>query len=506
MFDRVARQTAAVVVVAASAAIAVFAQAPATSDKMPITTASAEARKLYIDGRDLLERLRGTDGRKLFEQAVGKDPSFALAYVGLANTAGTNREFVDAVTKAAALASTVSEGERHQIQALEAALKADPSSNLTHLKELVRLFPNDERAHTQLGVLYFGRQDYANAIAEFEKATSINPRFSPPYNQLGYAYRFTERFNDAEAAFKKYTELIPDDPNPYDSYAELLMKTGRFDESIKAYEKALSIDPNFVNSYVGIGNDYLAMGKTDQARAAFAKVGTRARNTGERRLTRFWMAASYVHDGATDKAIEELKAGSALAEAEHDAGTLSGDLVQMGDVLREAGRLDGALAKYREAVKVIEASQLSEPIKAGTRRQSVFEEARLAVAKHDLATAKTKAAEYASLIAARKAPFELRQQHELGGLIALAEKRYAAATEEFTQANQRDPRVLLLMAEAAQGSGDSARASALAQKAAHFNELSFNYAYVKKRAERYHSRLTSSTQVRGTKPPMEMLK
>jgi len=486
MFDRVARQTAGLLVVGACAALTVvFAQAPATSDKVPITTASPEAKKLYVDGRDLLERLRATDGRRLFEQAVTKDPNFALAYVGLANTSGTNREFVDAVTKAVALADKVSEGERHQILALEAGMKGDPAGNLGHVKELVRLFPNDERVHTQLGVLYFGRQDYPNAIAEFEKATAINPRFSPPYNQLGYAYRFLEKFSDAEATFKKYTELIPDDPNPYDSYAELLMKTGRFDESIKAYEKALSIDPNFINSYIRIGNDYLAMGKTDQARAAFAKVTAHARNTGEKRLARFWMAASYVHDGATDKAIDELKAGSALSEAEHDAGTMSGDLVQMGDVLREAGRFDDALAKYGQAVKMIDGSQLADPIKAATRRQNVFEEGRVAATKHDLATAKTRLAEYEKLVAPRNAPFELRQQHELAGMIALDEKRYAAAADELKQANQRDPRVLLFQAQAAQGAGDTARATSLAQKAAHFNELSFNFAYVKSKAERF---------------------
>ncbi len=487
MFQRVAQRAFAIIVGSCAALVVVSAQAPAKSDKVPITTASDEARKLYVDGRDLLERLRGTDGRRLFEQAIGKDPNFALAYVGLANTAGTNREFVDAVTKAVALADKVSEGERHQILALDAGLKGDPAGNLTHVKELVRLFPNDERAHTQLGVLYFGRQDYANAIAEFEKSIAINSRFSPPYNQLGYAYKFTDRLNEAEAVFKKYTQLIPDDPNPYDSYAELLMKMGRFDESIKAYEKALSIDPNFVNSYVGVGNDYLAMGKTEQARAAFAKIASHARNTGERRLVTFWTAASYVYDGATDKAIQELKAGSALAEAEHDAGTMSGDLVQMGDVLREAGRLDDALAKYSEAVKMIEGSQLAEPIKAATRRNHVFEEARVAVAKGDLATAKSKAEEYSRLIAPRNAPFELRQQHELVGLIALAEKRYAAAAEALNQANQRDPRILLLMAEAAQGAGNAEKASALAQKAAHFNELSFNFAYVKKKAEGFKS-------------------
>ncbi len=492
MSGRFWRQAATVLVVIACATPAlVLAQAPG-GDKVPITTSSQDARQLYLEGRDLLEKLRGTDARRLFEQAVAKDPTFALAYVGLANTSGTTGEFVDATTHAVALADKVSEGERHLILALESGMKGDPAGNLKHLTDLVALFPNDERAHNQLGNLYFGRQEYTSAISHYVKATSINPSFSTPYNQMGYAYRFLEKFDEAEKAFKKYTELIPNDPNPYDSYAELLMKRGRFDESIKAYEKALSIDPNFVNSYVGIGNDYLAMGKTEQARESFAKLAGRARNTGERRLAHFWNAASYVHDGATDKAIAELKAGYALAEAEHDAGTMSGDLVQMGDVLREANRLDDALAKYSEAVKTIEGSQLPEQVKAATKRNNLFEEGRVAVARNDLTTAKARAVEYQRLIEPRRAPFEVRQQHELAGLIAMAEKRYPAAMEELGQANQRDPRVLLLMARAAQAAGNSERAATLANKAAHFNELSFNFAYVKTKASRLGSATTDS--------------
>jgi len=219
--------------------------AQTTGDKVPITTSSQEARQLYLEGRDLLEKLRGTDARRRFEQSVAKDPNFALAYVGLANTSGTNGEFVDATTHAVALADKVSEGEKHLILALDSGLKGDPAGNLKHLTDLVALFPNDERAHNQLGNLYFGRQEYTSAISHYVKATSINPSFSTPYNQMGYAYRFLEKFDDAEKAFKKYTELIPNDPNPYDSYAELLMKRGRFNESIQAYEKALSIDPEY---------------------------------------------------------------------------------------------------------------------------------------------------------------------------------------------------------------------------------------------------------------------
>jgi tetratricopeptide (TPR) repeat protein len=479
----IARALACILVVGVGAnARTALAQTTAPADKVPITTTSDEARQLYLKGRDLSEKLRATDAHAYYEQAVAKDPNFALAYVGLANTSATTKDFIAAASRAAALAGQVTEGERHIVLGLEAAMKGNAPVVLSHYTELVRLFPNDERAHNLLGNLYFGRQDYDAAIQHFVKATTINPSFSQPYNQLGYAYRFIDKLPDAETAFKKYIELIPNDPNPHDSYAELLMKMGRFDESIKAYEKALSLDPNFVASYVGIGNDHLFAGRPDQARAAFARIGAVARNTGEKRLAHFWTAASYVHEGATDKALEELRAGYALAEAEHDAGTLAGDLTQMGDVLREAGRFDEAGAKYDEAVAVISKADVPDEVKDATRRNHVFEQGRLAVARNDVATAKAKAAEYASLIAARKAPFEARQQHELTGLIALAEKRAPAAVQEFTKGNQQDPRILYLTALALRESGDAKKASAVAAKAAKFNGLSFNYAFIRSKA------------------------
>jgi tetratricopeptide (TPR) repeat protein len=483
MLNTTMRQKIAGVLLLAGLAGAAFVVAQ-TNDKVPVTTASAEARNLYLKGRDLAEKLRATDARRFYEQAVQKDDTFALGYVGLANTSGTNKEFIDAVTRAVALSGSVSPGELHVIRGLEANMKGDPAGVLTHYTELVRLFPNDERALTLLGNTYFGRQEYEAAIKAFTKATSINPSFSQPYNQLGYALRFLERFDEAEGAFKKYTELIPGDPNPYDSYAELLMKVGRFDESIKMYEKALSIDPNFVASHIGIGNNYLAMGKPDKARTAFAKIAAVARTTGERRTAHFWTSAAYVHEGATDKALEELRAGYALAQAEQDAGSMSGDLTQMGDVLCEAGRPVEALAKYEEAVAIIDKAQVPDEVKQATRRTHVFEEGRVAAAKNDLATAKAKLAEYARQVAPKKRPFEVRQQHELAGLIALAEKDYSTAVSELQLANQQDPRILYFLSLASKGAGDASRATKLAARAANFNGLNFNYAYVRNKARK----------------------
>jgi tetratricopeptide (TPR) repeat protein len=473
-----------VVVAWIAGATRVTAQQKPTSDKIPITTTSDEARQLYVQGRDLAEKLRATDARTLYEQAVAKDKDFALGYLGLANTAGTTKEFIDGVTRAASFAGKVSEGERHMLLGLEAAMKGNPELTRTHYSELVRMYPNDERAQNLLATFHFGRQEYETAVSHYVKATTINPSFSPPYNQMGYAYRFLERFPEAESAFKKYIELIPGDPNPYDSYAELLMKMGRFDDSIKNYEKALSIDGNFIASYIGIGNNYLAMGQPAKARTAFAKIGTVARSNGERRQARFWAAASYVHEGAPDKAIEELKAGSALSEADKDFAAIAGDLNLSADILREAGRLDEAKAKYAESVAAINKALVPEEVKENGRRNYLFEQGRLAVAMNDLTAAKAKSAEYAKQVAVKKIPFEVQQQHELTGLIAFAEKQAPAAAKEFSQANQQDPRIMYLTALALRSSGDAARAATLASKAAKFNGLNFNYGFVREKARK----------------------
>jgi tetratricopeptide (TPR) repeat protein len=471
------------IALAALAALTVSGTALAGGDKIPITTSSEEARQLYVKGRDLAEKLRATDARSLYEQAAAKDKTFALAHLGLANTAGTAKEFFDALEQAVALSAKVSEPEKLLIGGVDAAAKGDVDRQKASFTKLVAAYPNDERAHNLLGGYHFGRQEYAAAVAEYEKATAINPSFSQPYNQMGYAYRFLYKYPEAEKAFKKYIELIPGDPNPYDSYAELLMKMGRFEDSIQNYEKALAIDKNFVASWVGIGNNHMFMGHGDKAREAFARLTAIARNDGEKRLALFWNAMSYLHEGATDKAIAEIEKQAVIAKAAGDKATLSGDWNQIGDILLEAGRTDEALARYKDQVATMDAADVPAEVKEATRRQHLFDEARVALAKRDMAAAKSKAQAYAAAVSAKRIPFEMRQQHELAGRIALQEKNYAVAAAELEQANQQDPRALYLLAMALQGKGDAQKAQTVAARAADFNGLSATYAYVRGKAK-----------------------
>ncbi len=471
-----------------AAACALGALALATSamsaDRIPITTSSAEARQLYLKGRDLSEKLRATDAQALFQQAAAKDPGFALAQVGLANSAGTAKEFFDAVARAVSLADKASEPERLVVCALDAGGKGEPARQKDCLTRLLAACPDDERVHNLMGAFHFGRQEYLAAVAEYEKANAINPAFSQPYNQKGYAYRFLGRYQEAERAFRKYIELIPNDPNPYDSYAELLMKMGQFEESIESYEKALAVDPNFVASYVGIGNARVFMGQGEEARKTYAKLLSIARNDGERRQAHFWTAMSYVHEGATDEAVAELSKMAASDRAAKDLVALAGVTAQIANVLLEAGRVDEAAAKFRDRDATIDKAEVAAQVKEGARRQALFDEARVALARNDLASAKAKAAAYSKAVAVRSIPLEVRQSHELAGRIAIAEKDYTAAAAELQLANQQDPRVLYLSAVALQGKGDLRSAKEVGTRAAEFNGLSNTYGFVRSKARK----------------------
>jgi len=122
-------------------------------------------------------------------------------------------------------------------------------------------------------------------------------------------------------------------------------------------------------------------------------------------------------------------------------------------------------------------------VKAATHRQGIFEEARVALARKDLGTAKARAAAYAKEVAVKSVPFEVRQQHEIAGLIALQEGDHARALAELRQANHQDPRVLYDLGLAYRGQGDQAKAKEAFAAAASFNALSFNYGYVRGKAK-----------------------
>src|SRR6266542_231148 len=453
--------------------------------KIPNTTSYEEARKEFLTGRDLAERLLIQDSTQHYDKAIALDPNFALAELGRANSAPTAKEFFEHLKKAVGLADKASEGERLLILAQEAGANGNLVKQKELLEKLVASYPNDERAHFNLGGYYFGQQDYAQAIEHYKKATELAPAYSGAYNILGYAYRQKGDYANAEQAFKKYTELIPNDPNPYDSYAELLLKVGRFDESIAQYRKALSIDPNFIASHVGISADLMYMGKPDEAAAELQKINEKARSDGDRRTALFGLTVVNVDSGKMDKALESMDQQYALAEKIGDVAQMSADLQAKGNILFEMGKYDEARGLFERSLKLTEGSNLSKEIKDNAGLFHHYNLARIALAMKDLATAKNQAEEFRKGAEATKNVAQTNQAHELMGMIALEEKDYDKAVAELQQANQQNPYDLYRLCQAYQGKGDAEKARESCAKAAGFNSLpQLNYAFIRAKAQK----------------------
>ena len=460
--------------------------------KVPVTTKSEEAKKLYDEGLALFDQVRVHDAHQKFQQAVAKDPDFAMAHYQLAITSPSSKETVAHANQAVALAGKASEGERLAILSFQAGINGDPAKSVEFSKEAAQKYPDDERARVNLAFAYSGQQDNEKAVDELNKAIELNPNFPLAYNSLGYAYRSLNKNENAEKAFKKYIELVPNDPNPYDSYAELLMRLGRFDESIAQYRKALAQDPHFVGSHSGIAGDLMYQGKHGQAIVEAQKLEGAARNDGERRFAILTRALVYVDQGKTDQALREMEKEYAFDSKLGDPAQMAADATTIGIILVDAGKPDQAQKRFQQALDLQVNSGLPPEAKEDAKLAHHYNLGRVALAKNDLATAKSEAAEYLKGAEAKQNTTRIQQGHELVGTIALKEKNFDQAISELEQASQQDPYAVYVLALAYQGKGDKAKAAELFKQAAESYTLpTLNYALIRAKAKQSAAKSTS---------------
>jgi len=459
----------------------------ASSDggKLAVTTASEEARKEYLAGRDLFERLQAHDSVPHFDKALALDPDFALADLGRANSAPTPKEFFEHMHKAVALAPKASNGEKLLILANQAGANGLPEIQKEYLDQLVQAYPNDERAQFTVGTFYFGQQQLEEALAHYKKSAELAPNYSQVYNLMGYCLRQKGDYTDSEQAFKKYIALIPNDPNPYDSYAELLLKMGRFDDSIAEYRKALSVDSKFNASRFGLSADYMYSGQPKEAAAVLQEMASAARNDGELRTAYFGMAVLASDAGKFDEALAAMDKEYAVAEKKQDTANMAADLQAKGNILMQMKKYDAAMKQFDQSFKIVQDSNLSQELKNNSTGLHHFNAAAVAIAKGDLTAAKGHLEEFRKVTEESKNNAQVKQAHELAGRIAMAEKKYDTAVEELHQANQQNAQNLFRLSEAYRGQGDATKAGEYAKKAAEFNSLpALPYAFIRTKAKK----------------------
>ena len=214
-------------------------------------TENFEAYNLYLKGL-YFWNMRIKDGLnkaiEYFEQAIQKDPNYALAYTGLADSYTLLPWYGgwmprDAVPKAK-----------------EAALKALALDNFLG------------EAHISLaGIHYYYDWDWPAAEKEFKQGIELSPRYPTGHQWYGGYLGDLGRFDEAIAESKKALELDPLSLIINMNLGDYLIVARRYDEAINQYKKAIEINPGFSLTYYGLGTAYLKKGMFKEAIEEFKK-------------------------------------------------------------------------------------------------------------------------------------------------------------------------------------------------------------------------------------------
>jgi TolB-like protein/Tfp pilus assembly protein PilF len=195
-----------------------------------------DAHEAYLKGRYYWSK-RSPEGFKraviYFQQAIDKDPNYALAYAGLADCYNLMGDYG---------VLTVSE--------------AGPKARAAAVKAL-ELDSMLAEAHTALGFFSWHYQwDFSAAEKEFRLALQFNPGYATNYNYYSEYLAAMARLDESLAMIKKSQELDPLSLIINRNWARMLFFARRYDEAIEQADKVLEIDPNFAPIHALLADVY----------------------------------------------------------------------------------------------------------------------------------------------------------------------------------------------------------------------------------------------------------
>ena len=280
-----------------------------TDDRLPITTNSPEAARLFEEGLRLRYDYHTDQALAKWREATMKDTNFAQAWTYIV-WFGLNPGEVRLAAEKAQLASreTATPGERLLVKWVLQTNEGRFLPAIAAMNDLLAMYPRDARLSYEAGLWLQSQADYEGAVKFTKRALGIDPNFAGALNTLGYDLAFMHEYDEAISYLKRYAEVEPTDPNPLDSLAEILQQAGRLEESLAEYREALKLDPRFYHSQNGLGDVYALLGNQERARQEYAKALSMAQAPADKLDCQIQSAISYAREGNGKQARMELEA------------------------------------------------------------------------------------------------------------------------------------------------------------------------------------------------------
>jgi serine/threonine protein kinase/Tfp pilus assembly protein PilF len=281
-------------------------------------TEDAEAYRLYLQGRHHWNRWTEEGFYKAigyFQQAIEKDPSYALAHDGVADCyvlLGWNSYLPpkDAFPKAKVAAMAALEiapdlGEAHTDLAAVLWLHdwqwAEAQNEFKRSLELNPCYPTANHYYAEC-LMTLGRN--AEALARMKKSLELDPLSLIINVAIGWAYYHARQYDEAVAQLLRTVELDPNYPMTYWILGLIYRDTARYDLAISAGEKGVSLSGGSPLMRAALAQTFAAAGAPEKAIEIADELNELAK---QRYVAPHFFAGIYVGLGEHDRAIEYLE-------------------------------------------------------------------------------------------------------------------------------------------------------------------------------------------------------
>jgi len=215
-------------------------------------TRNAEAYQFYLRGRYYWNKRTAEGVRKAigeFQQAIDRDPNYALGYVGLADCYSL-LEYYAGVPASETLPKARAAADR--------ALQIDDS-----LAE----------AHTSSAFIYEMLWRWAEAEAEFKRAISLNPNYPTAHHWFSLYFGIKRQFDDEMREIKRAQELDPLSPIISVNVAAVYLLKNDLNSAVEQCQRIIELDPSFPEAHgLILGFAYLKQRRYEEATAEFQKA------------------------------------------------------------------------------------------------------------------------------------------------------------------------------------------------------------------------------------------
>jgi TolB-like protein/Tfp pilus assembly protein PilF len=259
------------------------------SEKIAITTKpteNPEAHELYLKGRYFWNRRTAENLKKAadyFQQAIDKDPKYALAYAGLADChvllpaypglGSTPRDelpkALEAARKAVELDDTLAEAHTSLARALASNLQL--SAATSEFNRAIELNPNYATAHQWFGECLQSQGHLEEGLAELKRAQELDPLSLVISSLYGFALDTVGKSNEAIAQLRKTIEIDPNFGNAHGLLGIVLEHNGQLKEAIAEYEKNNSLHEDAI-SLAQLAGAYFLVGRNEEAQQLWNKL------------------------------------------------------------------------------------------------------------------------------------------------------------------------------------------------------------------------------------------